>query len=225
VDGLIDKGTKKDEAIFQVLREYIKDSKPIRFEGDNYSDEWVKEAEKRGLTNITDVPEAISAYLSNKSKELFFDLGIFSENELEGRVEVMYENYILKIQIEARVLGDLAINHVIPTAINYQNVLMENVMKLKELYGDDYKNLAGNRIELIKEISGHVTQIKNMTNEMVEARKVANKIDDVKEKADAYSKRVFPFMDKIRYHIDKLELVVDDEIWPLPKYRELLFTS
>ena len=225
VDGLIDKGTKKDEAIFQVLREYIKDSKPIRFEGDNYSDDWVKEAEKRGLTNITDVPEAISAYLSNKSKDLFFDLGIFSENELDGRVEVMYENYILKIQIEARVLGDLAINHVIPTAINYQNVLMENVMKLKELYGDDYKNLAGNRIELIREISGHVTEIKNMTNEMVEARKVANKIEDVKEKADAYSKKVFPFLDKIRYHIDKLELVVDDEIWPLPKYRELLFTS
>lgn len=225
VDALIDKGVKKDEAIFQVLREYIIASKAIRFEGDNYSEDWVKEAAKRGLTNVTDVPEALSAYLSDKSRKLFFDLGIFSEAELEGRVEVMFEQYTMKIQIEARVLGDLAINHVVPTAVQYQNRLIKNVLGLKEIYGDDYKNLAGNRIELIKEISDHVTAIKGGVNEMVEARKVANKIEDEKEKANAYSKTIAPFLDKIRYHIDKLELIVDDEIWPLPKYRELLFSS
>ncbi len=225
VDALIDSGVKKDEAIFQVLREYIIASKAIRFEGDNYSDDWVKEAKRRGLTNVTDVPEALSAYLSDKSKKLFFDLGIFTESELEGRVEVMFEQYTLKIQIEARVLGDMAINHIVPTAVKYQNRLMENVLGLKQIYGEEYKTLAGNRIELIKDISDHVTAIKTGVNEMVEARKVANKIDDEKAKANAYSKSVFPFLAKIRIHIDKLELIVDDEIWPLPKYRELLFLS
>ena len=225
VDVLIEDGVKKDEAIFQVLREYIIASKAIRFEGDNYSDDWIKEAAKRGLTNITDVPEALSAYLSDKSKKLFFDLGIFSEAELEGRVEVMFEQYTMKIQIEARVLGDLALNHIVPTAVKYQNRLMENVLGLKEIYGEEYKTLAGKRIELIKEISDHVTAIKIGVNEMVEARKKANKLGDEKEKSRAYSKIVFPFLDKIRHHIDKLELIVDDEIWPLPKYRELLFSS
>jgi len=225
VDALIDNGVKKDEAIFQVLREYIIASKAIRFEGDNYSEDWVKEAAKRGLTNVTNVPEALSAYLTEKSKKLFFDLGIFTEKELEGRVEVLFEQYTMKIQIEARVLGDLSINHVVPTAVHYQNRLMENVSGLKEIYGEDYKSLAGNRIELIKEISDHVTAIKTGVNNMVEARKVANKLKDEKEKAKQYSLKVAPFMDEIRRHIDKLELIVDDEICPLPKYRELLFSS
>jgi glutamine synthetase len=225
VDALVEGGVKKDEAIFQVLREYIIASKAIRFEGDNYSESWVKEAAKRGLTNVTDVPEALSAYLSDKSKKLFFDLGIFTESELEGRVEVLFEEYTKKIQIEARVMGDIAINHVVPTAVKYQNRLMENVLGLKEIYGEEFKSLAGNRIELIKEISEHVTTIKNGVNEMVEARKSANKLGDEKAKSKAYSKNVAPYLDSIRYHIDKLELIVDDEIWPLPKYRELLFTS
>lgn len=225
VDALIDDGVKKDEAIFQVLREYIIASKAIRFEGDNYSDGWVKEAEKRGLTNITDVPEALGAYLSDKSKKLFFDLGIFTESELEGRVEVLFEEYMKKIQIEARVFGDLSLNHIVPTAVKYQNRLMENVLGLKEIYGEEFKTLAGNRIELIREISDHVTAIKTGVNEMVEARKAANKLEDEKEKAKQYSKVIAPFLDSIRHHIDKLELIVDDEIWPLPKYRELLFSS
>ena len=225
VDALIESGVKKDEAIFQVLREYIIASKAIRFEGDNYSDDWVKEAEKRGLTNVTDVPEALGAYLSDKSKKLFFDLGIFTEPELEGRVEVLFEEYMMKIQIEARVLGDLSLNHIVPTAVKYQNRLMENVLGLKEIYGEEYKTLAGNRIELIREISDHVTAIKQGVNEMVEARRVANRVEDGKEKARQYSKVIAPFLDTIRYHIDKLELIVDDEIWPLPKYRELLFSS
>ncbi len=225
VDALIDSGVKKDEAIFQVLREYIIASKAIRFEGDNYSDDWIKEAAKRGLTNVTDVPEALTAYLSDKSRKLFFDLGIFSEAELEGRAEVMFEQYTMKIQIEARVLGDLSINHIVPTAVKYQNRLVQNVLGLKQIYGEEYTSLAGNRIELIKEISNHVTAIKNGVNEMVDARKVANKMDDEKKKSKAYSLTVAPFLNKIRYHIDKLELIVDDEIWPLPKYRELLFSS
>ncbi|MDX2432864.1 MAG: glutamine synthetase III [Bacteroides sp.] len=225
VDALIDDGVKKDEAIFQVLREYIIASKAIRFEGDNYSDDWVIEAEKRGLTNITDVPEALGAYLSDKSKKLFFDLGIFTESELEGRVEVLFEEYMKKIQIEARVFGDLSLNHIVPTAVKYQNRLMENVLGLKEIYGEEFKTLAGNRIELIREISDHVTAIKTGVNEMVEARKAANKLEDEKEKAKQYSKVIAPFLDSIRHHIDKLELIVDDEIWPLPKYRELLFSS
>ncbi len=225
VDALIEKGVKKDEAIFQILREYIIASKAIRFEGDNYSDDWIKEAKKRGLTNVTNVPEVLSAYLTDQSKELFFKLGIFTESELEGRVEVMFEQYTKKIQIEARVLGDLATNHIVPTAVQYQNRLMENVLGLKEIYGDSYKDLAGNRIDLIKEISDHVSEIKTGVNNMVEARKIANKIGDEKKKAKAYSKEVAPFLDTIRYHIDKLELIVDDEIWPLPKYRELLFSS
>ena len=152
-------------------------------------------------------------------------MGIFSEIELEGRVEVMFEQYTMKIQIEARVLGDIALNHIVPTAVKYQNRLMENVLGLKEIYGEEFKTFAGNRIELIKEISDHVSEIKSGVTDMVEARKVANKISDQKEKCKAYSKTVAPYLDNIRYHIDKLELIVDDEIWPLPKYRELLFSS
>jgi glutamine synthetase len=225
VETLIEKGVRKDEAIFQALRELIIASKQIRFEGDNYSDDWIKEAKKRGLSNITDVPEAIRAYHSESAKRLFSSLGILGENEIEARVEVMFENYIMKIQIEARVLGDLAINHIVPTTVKYQNVLMQNVALLKDLYGDEYLKLAGNRVDLIREISERVTEIKNSVNEMVEARSVANKIASAEKRALAYSKNVFPFLDKIRYHIDKLELIVDDEMWPLPKYRELLFSN
>lgn len=225
VEELIEKGVKKDEAIFQVLREYIIASKPIRFEGDNYSDDWIKEAKKRGLTNITDIPEAIGAFVSEQTKKLFVSQGILSEGELEARVEVMYENYIKKVQIEARVLGDLAINHIVPTAVKYQSVLMENVNLLKDLYGEEFEKLAGNRVELIREISDRVTAIKSLVNEMVEARSVANKIDSAEKKAKTYSNKVYGYLEKIRIHIDKLELIVDDEMWPLPKYRELLFSN
>jgi len=223
VDALIEKGVKKDEAIFQVLKRYIGICKPIRFDGNGYSEEWVKEAEKRGLTNITCVPESLQGYLSESSKALFSKVGIFDVKELEGRVEVEYEKYMKKIQIEARVLGDMSINHIVPTAVKYQSVLVENVKGLKEVFGDEYKALAGNRLELIREISEHVTAIKNMVNEMVEARKVANQIEDTVELAFTYDKTVRPYIGKIRYHIDKLELIIDDELWPLPKYREMLF--
>lgn len=225
VDKLIDKGVKKDEAIFQILRKYIIASKPIRFEGDNYGEDWIKEAKRRGLTNVSDVPESVKAFLNESSKKLFSDQGLFNEHELDGRVEVMYENYIMKVQIEARVLGDLAINHIVPTVVKYQNILMDNVSKLKELYGDGYVELAGNRIELIKEISNHVTKIKSGVNDIIEARKIANKEKIAEKRATLYSKKVYPFLEEVRAHIDKLELIVDDEMWPLPKYRELLFSN
>jgi glutamine synthetase len=223
VDALIDKGVKKDEAIFQILKKYITICKPIRFDGNGYSDEWKEEAARRGLTNITHVPEALEGYLKDSSKKLFHDLGIFDEKELEGRVEVEYEKFTKKIQIEARVLGDIAINHIVPTAMKYQTLLVENVKGLKEIFGDEYKALAGNRLDIIREISDHVNNIKQKVNDMVEARKVANVIEDGKEKAYAYDKSVRPYLEDIRYHVDKLELIVDDELWPLPKYRELLF--
>ncbi len=224
VDALIEKGTKKDEAIFQVLKKLIIESKSIRFNGDGYSDNWVKEAEKRGLTNVNSVPESLSAYLRPESKELFNKLGIFNESELNGRVEVEYEKYVMKIQIEARVLGDIAINHIVPTAVQYQTMLLENVKNLKEVFStEEFESLAEGRLELIREIGKHVSAIKIKRKEMIEARKQANVIEDIVDKAYEYEKVVKPYLDEIRDSIDRLELIVDDEKWPLPKYRELLF--
>ncbi len=223
-DKLIDKGIKKDEAIFQVLRKYISESKSIRFEGNNYSDDWKKEAKKRGLNDEGNVPIIYDSYLTDKSVKLFENLGIHTKRELTARNHVRLDTYTKKVQIESRVLGDLAINHIVPTAVKYQTMLIENVKGLKDLFGnDEFKDLASGRLELIKTIGDQISSIKSKVNDMIETRKVCNKIDDEREKAIAYSKKVFPYLDDIRYHIDKLELVVDDEIWPLPKYRELLF--
>ncbi len=225
VDAFIKKGRKKDEAIFQVLKKYIVDSEKIRFEGDGYSEEWKKEAEKRGLTNIISVPESLTKYLTDKAKEVLIGNRIFDEKELEGRVDVEFEKFTKKIQIEARVLGDLAINHIVPTAIEYQNTLIANVKGLKEIYEEnDFEALARTRKELIKDISHHISNIKKKVHDMIEERKIANKISDVREQAFAYDKNVRPYLADIRRHVDKLELAVDNEIWPLPKYRELLFT-
>ncbi len=226
VDGLIEKGIKKDEAIFQVLKRLIIESKPIRFDGNGYSQEWVEEAARRGLTNVRSVPEAISAYTRKDTVALFGKMDVLSDKELESRAEVEYEKYTMKIQIEARVLGDLAINHIVPTAVQYQTTLLENVKNLKEVFSaDEFETLAAGRLELIREIGGHISSIKAKVKEMVEARKVANVIDDAVEKAKAYEMTVAPYLDDIRYHIDKLELAVDNELWPLPKYRELLFVK
>lgn len=224
VDLLIEKGVKKDEAIFQKLKELIIESKPIRFNGDGYSDDWVKEAARRGLTNIKNVPEALSAYLRPESKAMFEKLGVLNEAELNGRVEVEYEKFIMKIQIEARVLGDIAINHIVPTAVEYQTMLLQNVSYLKEVFSsEEYETLAAGRKMLIREIAEHVSAIKAKCKDMVEARKKANVIQNMIEKAELYDKTVLPYLDDIRSHIDKLELIVDNEKWPLPKYRELLF--
>jgi glutamine synthetase len=225
IDQLMEKGVKKDEAMFQTLKNYIKSCKAIRFDGNGYSEEWAVEAINRGLTNIKSVPEALEAYLTKPSREVFESLGIFTEVELEARVEVEFEKYTKKIQIEARVLGDLAINHIVPIAIAYQTSLIQNVQGLKDIFSEEeFKELAAARLRLIRKISNHISAIKAQVNEMIEARKAANVIENTREKAYAYEKTVRPYLDSIRVHIDKLELVVDNELWPLPKYRELLFT-
>jgi glutamine synthetase len=225
VDVIIKKGVNKDEAIFQVLKKYILESERVLFEGDNYSKEWHKEAKKRGLCNLTSVPESISLYLTKQSREVLVGSGVFTDKELESRVEVEYEKFAKKVQIESRVLGDLAINHIVPTAIKYMTSLIDNVKGLKEVFNDiEYERLAGARKEVIISISDHISLIKKLVNEMVDERRKANMIDDNYKKAIAYESKVKPYLDEIRGHIDKLELVVDNEMWPLPKYRELLFT-
>ena len=225
VDLIIKKGRTKDEAIFQVLKKYILESERVLFEGDNYSKAWHSEAKKRGLCNITSVPESIGRYLTKQSREVLIGSGIFTDKELESRVEVEYEKFTKKVQIEARVLGDLAINHIVPTAITYMTTLIENVKGLKEVFNDiEFERLAGARKEVIVTISDHISNIKKLVNDMIEERRKANVIEDSYKKALAYENKVKPFLEDIRTHIDKLELIVDNEIWPLPKYRELLFT-
>lgn len=225
VDQLVaGKNMKKDDAIFNVLREYIKESKKIRFEGDGYTEAWEKEANKRGLSNTKTTPEALKSNVSKKSVKLFEDLGILTKIEIEARHEIQVEEYALRVQIEGRVLGDIARNHVIPTAIKYQNILIENVKGLKDIYGNEFKKVAGEQMTLIESISGHIGKINQGIDEMTNARKTANKIVSHEMKAFAYCDIVKPYFDEIRYHCDKLELLVDDELWPLTKYRELLFT-
>ena len=225
VDTLIKKdGLKKDSAIFNVLREYIKKSERILFEGNGYGEEWEKEAKKRGLSNNKTTPTALKAKVSKKTIALFEEMEVMSKVESEARYEIEMEEYLMRIQIEGRVLGDLARNHVVPTAIKYQTALIANAQGLKDLFGKDFKSIAKEQLDLIKTISEHITAIKSKTKKMIEARKKANKIDDVEKKALAYCDKVKPFFDEIRYHCDKLEIMVDDELWPLSKYREMLFT-
>jgi len=207
------------------LREYIKASKRIRFEGNGYSDEWGKEAQKRGLSNNKTTPTALQAKISDKTIKLYEDLGIMNRVEVIARHEIEIEEYTLRIQIEARVLGDIARNHVVPTAIKYQNILIENVRGLKEIYGADFRKLAKEQMNIIEGISKHIEKINEGVSEMIEARKKANIIEDSVKKAFAYCDEVKLFFEEIRYHCDKLELLVDDEFWPLTKYRELLFTK
>jgi glutamine synthetase len=224
VDKLIDGGMEKDDAIFDVVKRYIKESKKIRFEGNSYGDEWMKEAKKRGLSNHTSTPEALKAFVSKKTIDLFDRNQVMSKKELESRYELKLEKYIKKVQIEARVMGDLAINHILPTAILYQNRLIENTRGLKEvLDSKTFVKLSKNQLNAIKYISEHISAIKEQVEAMIEARKNANIIEDQYDKAVAYRDTVMIYFDGIRYHVDKLEFLVDDELWPLPKYRELLF--
>ena len=223
-DKLIDtKNLKKDEAVFNVLREYIKASKKILFEGNGYSEEWEKEAKKRGLSNNKTTPEALKVQISKKVIDLYSEMGVMSKIEVEARHEIELEEYTMRIQIEGRVLGDIARNHVVPTAIQYQNTLIENVRGLKEIFGANFKKIAADQIDLIEKISSHISEIRSKVELMVNERKKANKLDGQKA-ADAYCNKVKPYFDEIRYHSDKLETMVDDELWPLTKYRELLFT-
>lgn len=224
VDILIDdKNLKKDEAIFNVLREYIKECKKIRFEGDGYSESWEKEAKKRGLSNNKTTPEALKVKISKKVIDVFQEMEVMNQIEMQARYEIELEEYTKRLQIESRVLGDIARNHIVPTAIKYQNTLLENTKNLKEIFGEEYKKIAKEQIELIMIISNHITEINSLSLQMIEARKKANLLHGL-ESANAYCKNVKPFFDQIRYHCDKLETMVDDGLWPLTKYRELLFT-
>ncbi|MCD4792243.1 MAG: glutamine synthetase III [Bacteroidales bacterium] len=226
VDKLISGKVKKDEAVFQVLRRYITESKDVRFEGNGYSEEWIKEAGNRGLSNIKSAAKAYKAYISKETIDLYERNHVLNEKELNSRYEIKIGEYIKKIQIEARVLGDLAINHIIPTAVKYQSMLISSVKDLKVIIQDDkeFNELAGRRIITIKTIAKHTNSIKTLVDEMVEERKIANKIEDCTGRIENYEFKIKPYSEKIRYHIDKLELIADDEMWPLPKYRELLFS-
>jgi len=227
VDQMIEKkGLGKDEAIFQVLRKYISASKNIIFEGNGYSDEWVVEAEKRGLKNRKTTPEALEGFIAESSVKVFELNDVLTKRELHARYDIQLEAYSKKIQIESRVMGDLALNHIIPTALKYQSILITNVQGLKSIYDDkQFKKLAQAQIEMITEISERVSAIQKAVFEMIEARKRANKIEDVKAHAHAYCDNVLPHFEVIRYNADKLELIVDDEMWCLPKYREMLFIN
>ncbi len=224
VDKKLAAGEELVHAIITEVRELIKFSKPIHFDGNGYSDEWKQEAVRRGLDCETSVPVIFDSYLEDKVVKMFAKTNVFSKVELEARNEVKWEIYTKKVQIEARVLGDMALNHIIPVATRYQSILLDNVYKIKSLFPKEEGDMIAKRdLEQIKKMEEHMLVIKDKVAEMVEARKVANRIEAEREKAIAYHDNVFPLFDEIRYHIDKLELMVDDEIWPLPKYRELLF--
>ena len=224
VDELMEKGEPKVSAIIQVIRKYIKLCKPIRFDGNGYSDEWKEEAARRGLDCETSCPLIFDRYLTPESIKMFESTGVMTQKELEARNEVKWETYTKKIQIEARVLGDLVMNHIVPIATEYQTKLLDNVYKMKGLFpAEEAEHLSSENLAIIRKISKHTIYIKEHVDAMVEARKVANKIADEREKAIAYHDNISPMLEQIRYHIDKLELIVDDQMWTLPKYRELLF--
>ncbi len=222
VDALIEKGDKKEIAIMHVIQKYIVESKKVLFEGDGYSDEWHHEAERRGLPNLKTTPIALDALLTDKAKKLFESTGVYSHTELEARHEIELEKYIKKVQIEARVMGDLAINHIIPAAVKYQNELLNNINGLKAAGLPE--TAYSSQLEILKKVSEHIQVIHTKVHAMVEARKIANNIENSRTKAIAYESQVkSAFFDEIRYHVDKLEQLVDDDIWTLPKYREMLF--
>ena len=226
IDSLMAEGMEQEEALYKVLKDTIIASKNIRFEGDGYSEEWKKEAMNRGLSNICHVPEAIMHFNDEQSKSVLIGENIFNENELNCRIEVELEKFTKKVQIESRVLGDLAINHIIPTAVTYQNRLLENLRGLRETFSpEEYELLGADRREVVKNIQLRLLSIKQLVHEMTEARHIANRLSSQVEKAYSYEENVNPYMEKIREHIDQLEMEIDDEIWPLPKYRELLFTK
>ncbi|MDF2447792.1 MAG: glutamine synthetase type [Bacteroidota bacterium] len=224
VDALINKKVEKDEAIFQILKKYIIESKKIRFEGNGYGDAWKAEAKKRGLNNIPTTPGALEAMISKKTLNMFESQGILNHREQEARYEIALETYTKKIQIESRIIADMVSNQIIPAALNYQKTLVENVRGMKEILSPaEFKVVAKSQLELIKEISEKVTIIKTEAELMTEERKKANKLDNAKKQAHAYCEKVKPYFESMRYNVDKLEGIVDDATWPLPKYREMLY--
>lgn len=225
VDARIAKGDGKDEAILKELQKLIKESKKIRFEGNGYGEEWVKEAAKRGLSNLKDTPRALQVWSDKKVAKLFDDLNVLTPRELAARQEIEFENYVYKVQIEARVIGEMVQNFIVPAAVNYQNRLIQNIQGLIDVLGArEGKESAKGQIELVTQISEHLNRTTTLSDEMLQSRKKANKIENMEERAIAYCDTVKVYFDDIRYHVDKLELLIDDEEWRLPKFREMLFT-
>ena len=221
VENLISKeGEKKEGAIMRVLKNYILESQNILFEGDNYSEEWAAEAAKRGLNNVRTTPYALDFWMVKENVDVFARHGVLSEREMEARHDIFNHNYLLKVQIEGRLIGELCVNNIIPVAIQYQNNILDNIIKLKEAGFD--KNMYKAQSELVENLSGHLAQVKSLVDSMIEARKICNKIEDNAAKAKAYCDKVVPYFDEIRYHADKLEQLVDNKLWPLAKYREIL---
>ena len=223
VDALEAEGVERSEAVMTVVRKFITDAKDIMFEGNGYSKEWEIESENRGLRAVRNVPESYEVYHEQQTLDVFSKTGVLAPNEVEARFEILNETYVKKLQIEARIIGDMCLNHVIPAAVRYQNILIENVKGIKEIFGDDYMQYCSAEIETLKKISTHINSISLDVERLVEERKKANKIENIAERAKVYSHNVKDVMDEIRYSADKLEILVDDEMWPLPKYRELLF--
>lgn len=223
-EQLVAKKMPQEEAMYLILNRYFKESKKVLFEGNSYSEEWVKEAAARGLSNIPDTPRALKNLLTPKAVNLFEDNNVLTQREIQARYEIQLDNYVRKVQIESRVIGDLAVNHIIPIAIRYQNQLIENVIGLKEvLDSKTFQSLSKTQTDTIRDISDHIINIKNKVQKMVDTRKQINKYEEAEQKAMEYRDRVLPYFEDIKYHVDKLELLIDDEMWPLPKYRELLF--
>ena len=223
VDELMAKGEEKSQAVMSIIRKFTLEYRDIMFEGNGYSKEWEEEAGRRGLRAVRNVPEAYEVYHEKETVDLFAGLGVLTPDEVEARFEVLNETYVKKLQIEARVIGDICLNHVIPAAVKYQNLLIENVRGVKEIFGDEYKTLCSSEFATLKKISSYINDISRDVEELVESRKRANRIADIAQRAKVYSKEVKAYMDKVRYSADHLEMIVDDEMWPLPKYRELLF--
>jgi glutamine synthetase len=223
VDALEAEGVERSEAVMTVVRKFITGAKDIMFEGNGYSKEWEIESENRGLRAVRNVPESYEVYHEQQTLDVFSKMGVLAPNEVEARFEILNETYVKKLQIEARIIGDMCLNHVIPAAVRYQNILIENVKGIKEIFGDDYMQYCSAEIETLKKISTHINSISLDVERLVEERKKANKIENIAERAKVYSHNVKDVMDEIRYSADKLEILVDDEMWPLPKYRELLF--
>ncbi len=223
VDALTDKGVEKSKAIMDVIRQFTVESKDIMFEGNGYSKEWEEESRRRGLRAVLNVPDAYDVYHEEKTLGLFSGTGVLNREEVEARYEVLNETYVKKLQIEARVIGDICLNHVLPAAVKYQNILIENVKGVKEIFGEEYKELCQSEFSTLKKISSLINSITRDVEALVEARKKANRIADIAERAKVYSREVKSCMDRVRLSADNLEMLVDDEMWPLPKYRELLF--
>ena len=223
VDALEADGEERSAAVMTVVRKFISEARDIMFEGNGYSSEWEHEAEARGLRAVRNVPEAFEVYHEDQTVRLFNELGVLAPNEIEARFEILNETYVKKLQIEARIMGDICLNHVIPAAVKYQNILIENVRGMKDIFGDDFRQLCSSEMDTLKKIAEYINRISADVDALVEARKKANRIEDIAERAKIYSHEVKDMMDKVRDSADNLEMLIDDDLWPLPKYRELLF--